>query len=629
MSTYIEYEPDTKHAGKNPETSDSPDPFTDCGRKIEADELVVDIDHLGKDAIKALIDTFQIETEVVWTDRGAHLWFRKPANRTRFSKDGVCKLGIKIELKHASNSPKGITIKRHGTMRTIENEGLRDEFPDILAFGKYHDLTGMSDGEGRNTALFRHKVAIRKSDDWYRILQFINAHVFAEPLPDKEFNALVQSEMTGKTVSDSTEEYETAMTIMKERKCVKWAGSIWYLNDSDEYDCNQDKFNRVMRKYAPGKPTRFIDEIGKQIMYGCEMRDEYSRFKIRLENGFLQNGRFYPMKSDEFTPYAIDISYDKDAEPVQVVDDYLSQLSGAEGYAEEDRKAYRDLILETMAYGLITDLEKTRALCRFFIYRGDGGNGKGTLLEIIRRLLGDKNCSAMSIEQIGDPAYIPSLIGKLVNLGDDIEAKPITTKQFKNIKNITSGDSVEVRKLYKQSETTRLPVKLIFTSNSDIRTFDKGDALKRRICWMPMFTRVEHPDHLFISKITTPEALQYWMRLVVEAYERLYTKGWTKSVISDDYNTEYHKHNDLMEMFILDTEFEELHYKTIGEIKKLFAEWNTDDDNRGFNGNNFKDALWRIRKAGFIKGKAPGQKEVRTLIKLQAECSKSIKPTFK
>ena len=34
-------------------------------------------------------------------------------------------------------------------------------------------------------------------------------------------------------------------------------------------------------------------------------------------------------------------------------------------------------------------------LAKFFIFVGDGGNGKGTLLLIIREILGQKNCSGL------------------------------------------------------------------------------------------------------------------------------------------------------------------------------------------------------------------------------------------
>ncbi|MCP6606546.1 hypothetical protein NL500_30580, partial [Klebsiella pneumoniae] len=69
-----------------------------------------------------------------------------------------------------------------------------------------------------------------------------------------------------------------------------------------------------------------------------------------------------------------------DAEPVKVVDDYLNHLSNND-------EEYKKLILEVLAHTLIINKEFKRMLAKFFIFVGDGGNGKGTLLTIIRAIL--------------------------------------------------------------------------------------------------------------------------------------------------------------------------------------------------------------------------------------------------
>ena len=54
---------------------------------------------------------------------------------------------------------------------------------------------------------------------------------------------------------------------------------------------------------------------------------------------------------------------------------------------------YKKQLLEILAHPLIVDKEFKRMLAKFFIFVGDGGNGKGTLLLIIRQILGYENCS--------------------------------------------------------------------------------------------------------------------------------------------------------------------------------------------------------------------------------------------
>ena len=51
---FIEYKQGEKHAGKNAARSESMDTFQDCGMLLTNEEVVIDIDHLPKESIKAI-----------------------------------------------------------------------------------------------------------------------------------------------------------------------------------------------------------------------------------------------------------------------------------------------------------------------------------------------------------------------------------------------------------------------------------------------------------------------------------------------------------------------------------------------------------------------------------------------
>ena len=75
---FVEYKEGEKHASVNPDQSDDVSAFNDAGLILSDQDVVIDIDHLPKESIKAMIRDFKIKTFTVWTDRGAHLYFRKP-----------------------------------------------------------------------------------------------------------------------------------------------------------------------------------------------------------------------------------------------------------------------------------------------------------------------------------------------------------------------------------------------------------------------------------------------------------------------------------------------------------------------------------------------------------------------
>ena len=601
---FIEYKDGEKHTGKidRAELSENIDTFNSCGELIADNEVVIDIDHLPKESIKAMIQEFGIKTQVVWTERGAHLWFKKPVWFTR-RHDGVCKLGFEIEQHTMQSNPGGMTVRRNGVTRDIDNIGLRAYMPDIFQVGTkkkpyqnltkkkpYQNLTGMDDGDGRNKALFAHRKALSNCQDWEKMLGFINKHVFTTPLTDEEFGTILRDISDD---ADTDDKYWIASEIIQKCRTVFFSGMIWWRKDG-EYIADEDNRRLIRRVYelCEGQTSRYVDEIVKQIQYRSPIIDSDTVFPIRFNNGVLQKGMFIPMKDyTDFTPFVIDVDYKEDAAPVQIVDDYIDSLTSKDA-------DYRSLLMEVIGYVMITDPEKIRSLGKFFMFRGDGANGKGTLLQIMKRIYNPKNCTNLSIKQLTDDRFKVTMVGKLVNLGDDIEAETIDNNELKVLKNISTADTVSTRRLYAESESATFTVKLYFTTNSDIRSFEKGYAYKRRILWLPMFNKIDKPDPAFISKMTTKPALEYWIRLIVEGYKRLYFNDtWTTCKVVEDYNDQYHEDNNVCLMYARDLDPDtEIIGRTISQIKMDFMDWTSDD--RKFSSKLFQDAVSRTGRHG-------------------------------
>ena len=599
---FVEYKPGEKHAPTGADLAETPDSFKDAGLLLNEDEVVVDIDHLPKDSIKAMLKEFNIKTQVVWTDRGAHLYFKKPAWFSR-RKDGVCRLGFEIEQHTKSSRPNGMTIKRNGKLRTIDNNGARQYMPDIFTVAtkkhSYLDLNGLQDGDGRNKGLFQQRKALNNCNDWEKILRFINFHVFAEPMSDEEYNGIVRDM---EIESDVDDKYFVAQQIMTETKTVVYSGNVWWWHNG-RYVRDENNMELIRKVYqrCEGKDTRFVDEIIKQIKYRSPYVKADTIFPIRFKNGFLMNGEFVPSKEfTEFTPFYIDIDYKENATPVKIVDDYINALTSND-------ENYKKLLMEVIGYVMITDPERIRSLGKFFMFRGDGANGKGTLLQIMERIYNSENCTNLSIKQLTDDRFRVTMIGKLANLGDDIEPEAINNDQLKILKNISTADTVSTRKLYSQAESATFTLKLYFTTNSDIRSFEKGYAFKRRIVWLPMFNKVSKPDPNFITKITTKSCLEYWISLIVEGYKRLYNnQAWTESQIVVDYNEQYHENNNVSMQFAkeLDPD-DDIIGKTINDLSVEFNQWSTDE--RKFNSKLFKEAVWDLYQIGIGSKKVNGK----------------------
>jgi putative DNA primase/helicase len=537
---YKEFINNEKFPRRNAEIADSHETFESCGWVIEDDEVIVDIDLLEKQKIEKLISLFGIKTQIVWTNRGAHFYFKKP-NGFKGSKK-VCPLGFEVEYKHNKNT-EAITVKQNGELRVIENAGVREELPPVLfTKRRLNPLIGMDEGEGRNQALFQHRMKIAEMEQWQTILRFINNQIFAAPLPEDEFKTISRDV---KIEAKKNNEPEIASILLKKYKVVKYLGKLYFYH-KNRFIADDDVLVRLIFEEVGDQKTRYVKEVIQQMDSRALIVSEDKTFDIKLQNGILRSGRFIPIEYQEFTPYTIDVPYEEDAKPVQLVDDYLNHLT-------DNDAEYKDRLLEVLAHPLIVDKEFKRMLAKFFIFVGDGGNGKGTLLLIIKRILGQKNCSGLSIKQMVDERYFTTMQNKLVNLGDDVQDEAINHEQMKVLKNISTCDMVAARNLFEQSKEVELSLSLIFTSNHILKSFEKGESYKRRVDWMPMYSKPTKKDKQFIKKMTTPEALKYWMKLIVEAYIRLNkNQGFTESVKVKEFNEKYHIMNNNCVEFLED-----------------------------------------------------------------------------
>ncbi|UBH10108.1 DUF5906 domain-containing protein [Macrococcus armenti] len=542
--TYVEYKKGMKHGAADADESETHESFEDCGLKLTDTDLVVDIDDLPKETIHAIIQFFNIRTQTVWTDRGVHFYFKKPENFK--GANGISALGFKVEYKHIKNT-KSVTVKRDGVLREIEYNGIREDLPDFFEINRKikDELLGLGESDGRNNALYKHKMAIYSLKDSVRILNFINEFIFAEKLPQDELQVIArdQSIDTKEMTPD-----ELAKIVINQHYVRFYNNVLFFRNKEGHFINDENYLKRVIHGILDKKDSKNVEEVYKQLQLMAPIikisNDE--SFEIHFNNGYLHEGEFFEMESKTFTPYHIDINYYPDAEPVKVVDDYLNHLS-------DNDSDYKDLILETLAHTLILNKEFKRMLAKFFIFIGDGGNGKGTLLTIIRSILNRKNCSGLSISDMSDERYFVTMQGKLANLGDDIQDEPINNKQMKVLKNISTCDFVSTRQLYQQATEVEMTLSLIFTSNHILKTWEKGESYKRRVMWMPIYTKPAKKEKDFIQKLTSQEALEYWIKLIIDAYFRLYkNQAFTTSEKVKTFNEKYHEENNNFLLYLSD-----------------------------------------------------------------------------
>lgn len=129
-------------------------------------------------------------------------------------------------------------------------------------------------------------------------------------------------------------------------------------------------------------------------------------------------------------------------------------------------------------------------LQKFFIFLGDGSNGKSLLLKVIRYTLGTTNCSSARLEDISSSDFGASMFfGSMLNVSPEIESqKPISTGLLKAV---TGGDDITINAKNKAPFSAKVYTKFLFATNNVFTISDNSFGIFRRMQVFP-FTQTFH-----------------------------------------------------------------------------------------------------------------------------------------
>ena len=184
-----------------------------------------------------------------------------------------------------------------------------------------------------------------------------------------------------------------------------------------------------------------------------------------------------------------------------------------------------------------------------FLFTGSGSNGKSTFLELVKAFLGERNYSSLELDKVTNRFSTTSLENKLVNIGDDINAKALS--ETGTLKKLFSGQSLEVERKGIDGYTLKPYAKHIYSCNEIPRSYDKTDGFYRRWIMIPFNAKFsandEDYDPLISEKIVTSEALSYILNRALIGAKRLISQGhFTEPSIVQQTLEDYKINNSLV-----------------------------------------------------------------------------------
>lgn len=225
----------------------------------------------------------------------------------------------------------------------------------------------------------------------------------------------------------------------------------------------------------------------------------------------------------------------------------------------------------------------------------DGRNGKSIFSALMRRAFDKSNCHIFSIADLSDSKTLYAVSNALVAIDSDSTGKTISDDSSALFKSLTSGESLEVKGLYKQSETIQTCCSIIAFSNMMPGSSDKTTAYLRRLEIVLCNYQILNPqdkvgpnsketlidvDESWFDALRTDEAAQYLIELLLIESQRLIRTGHypEKPKSMELVLQMFAEENDSASAFVHEVGLEEIVGYSIAEVREKYHEWCESND---------------------------------------------------
>lgn len=590
-------------------TYTSLDKLDNAGLLLNNKVVVVDFDNDNENE-SGIIEYFKLHypTLTVKTTRGIHFYYSKPSDVV--IKNGADKItvgGFQVDYKTGTKSY--AIVKHKGKMREANRELSLKDLPPLpimmYPLPKAKNITGLAEGDGRNNALFYHLRLIREQKrdlDINTVATFINDVILGEKLETKELTSLLTSvselevNVNGQYNGDPKDMISFGEFIAKELDVKIYNGSL-YFKDGLNYSRDKIKLNKAINKHLRLRRSQ-MTELEAQLYIYAELIDNKQTFNVKLRNGVIVEDNVVEYDCG-FTPFYLDVSYDPTAYDKNV-DEFIDFVCC-------NRKDMRTVLEEILGHILLVN----KFPHKIFFLTGSGANGKSTFVEMITKWTGELS-SHVDIANFDDGTSLASLIGKIVNVADDVDA--IYLEKSKNLKTMASGNTVGARAIYSQPITLKNTATLIFTANEPPVFKDKSDGIGRRLVIIPFENKVKTRIYNLDELLSTDTAKSYLLNLALAGVKRIYDNKLEMSTSEtiEQATKQYYLDNDSVLAYLND--YPAIDNNPVATIYEAYEEFCEDSNLKAVSLNKFSR---RLKSLGYdIKPTKMLGKTVRVVQKM-------------
>ncbi len=498
--------------------------------------VVLDFDTTSDaEIILRIVKDLDVKCLAMKTSRGVHLWFKSPEPMKNSIKT-KCAIGLHYDVRSYGKLSYTV-VKQNGVWRKWVHVCKGDEVDEVPSWlqplSSKYNFKGMVAGDGRNAALFEY-ILVMQGKGYNRkqirkTIKIINNYVFKEPLSESELETILRDE----SFKDDEDLLETvalnecfdedgkfkhnkfAELLVKQMRIVTVNEQCYVYKDGYYQRAEREIDKEMIRLYPRSRRAQRAEVLDYiKILTTIKASDiPLQEYIINLKNGRLdvRTNKLLDFDPDVIDFARIPVTYDPDAYSADL-DKMLNKVF------KHDREVI-DLFEEMVGYLLI----KNARFRKGFVLYGSGSNGKSTVLNMLKKFIGEENLSTVELKKLSDPFLTAELEHKLANIGDDIDPREITDTG--TIKKLFTGESLTVQRKYQDPFILKNYAKMIFSCNQLPRILDKSQGMYSRLMLIPFtatFTADDEDFDPFIEeKVTTDEALSYLLNIGLRGLRRL------------------------------------------------------------------------------------------------------------
>lgn len=227
---------------------------------------------------------------------------------------------------------------------------------------------------------------------------------------------------------------------------------------------------------------------------------------IHLQNGMLDLEK---MVIKDFSPEyhsrnQIPLEFDADADCPRFLNELLAPALG-----DEAIEAFQKYAGMTLLGG--NDAQQ------FMLLEGTAGGGKGTLVELLKKVIGEENIAELRTMHANDRFEFAGYVGKTLLIGADVPGNFLQQSGSESIKKLTGGDLLDAEFKHANGRNKlRGEFSIVITSNNSlhVRLDGDNDAWRRRLILLRFLNAPpEKPIARFAEKLfqTEGKGILNWM----------------------------------------------------------------------------------------------------------------------